>query len=234
MCLADKCARFISSRFLVYLQLDFVLHEVRNDLLRDLFQNLFGESLLATVPVVIKLDELDDVSSGWPALRVPEDDIISVELDHLFEVAVAKPNDDDAQRELAALHNDVLGKRHVVNVAVSQNDKDVVHPLVHGCFDVVDDRPQAGAEVRRPVQPSLVQRVLVRVEDPLHPVDLRQLLPVQVEAVRDCVHSHVSRDPAEAVRKVLMVVAVRLQDSPDLPDCSLVVVRQSLRAYKMQ
>ena len=75
---------------------------------------------------MVELDELDDVSSDLLAGLVCQTAIIAIELLHRREISVTHTDNDDRAWQLSKLVDQVLGSRHVMDSAVSEEEQDLI------------------------------------------------------------------------------------------------------------
>ena len=90
-------------------------------------KHLLGEDVGASGRILLELNELDDVSGGRAAAVVSEDGAVAVELLHHFEFLHSDSDDDDGERQLGGVHNQALGLVHVVDLAVGDDQENVVN-----------------------------------------------------------------------------------------------------------
>eukprot|EP00350_Pseudokeronopsis_sp_OXSARD2_P009538 CAMPEP_0170562742 /NCGR_PEP_ID=MMETSP0211-20121228/62260_1 /TAXON_ID=311385 /ORGANISM="Pseudokeronopsis sp., Strain OXSARD2" /LENGTH=121 /DNA_ID=CAMNT_0010880041 /DNA_START=74 /DNA_END=439 /DNA_ORIENTATION=- len=85
---------------------------------------------MTTANELFELDELNDIPGSSFSLAVPQHILITIKLFHCFELFFAYANYDDAQRQVGSFDNGVFGLIHVVDLSISQYQKNVVAHLV--------------------------------------------------------------------------------------------------------
>lgn len=78
---------------LLSLRNDVVALHVRADLIRNFFEDLFGQ--ITPGDGLVELYELDDITGNTLAHRILQRAIVAIELIHLLEVCIAHSNNDD-------------------------------------------------------------------------------------------------------------------------------------------
>ena len=94
------------------------------DLVRYLLEHLLCQ--ITALHCLPKLHELHNVPETWPALIVSEHAAITVKFFHSAEVSIADSDNDDGGRQGRQLDQELLCPWHVVDAAVSQEQKDLV------------------------------------------------------------------------------------------------------------
>ena len=123
-----------------WLRHDPLLYHVFYELVWYLFEDFLGQHAeVASLLEVLKLDELDDVADGGLSPGVSDSHLIAVQLLHVGEIGIAYAHDDDRERVLGTLNDKICGLRHVMDDAISQNEKDVVHLSVDLSLHVLED-----------------------------------------------------------------------------------------------
>ena len=116
-------------------------HHIAHKLIGDFFKDFFCKetNVCTALLEVVEFNKLNDVSQTRLALGVAKDDIISIKRDHVGKVGMTNSNDDDAQRVLGTLYNQVLSFLHVVNLTICKDQEYVIHLKMHTGFHVVKD-----------------------------------------------------------------------------------------------
>ena len=71
--------------------------------------------------VLLEFHKLHQISHCALPSRVPEEFAVRVEFLHHLELLAAYSNDDDAQRQARSLYEEVLGRRHVMDLSICDN-----------------------------------------------------------------------------------------------------------------
>ena len=119
---------------------DLLLDHVLYELVWYLLEDLFGQHAeIASFLEVLKLDELDDIADSRLAAGIPDSDFVTVQLLHVREIRIAYPHNDNREGVLGTLNDKICGLRHIMDDAISQNEKDVVHLSVDLGLHVLED-----------------------------------------------------------------------------------------------
>lgn len=99
---------------------------------------------------LVKGHELHDVSGCLLPLAVVES-VVSVKRVHVSEVSRPNADDDDGEREVAVLDDEVYGLIHIVDFAVGEDQQHLVAvgSLLMGLVGKVDELRDYGREVGR-------------------------------------------------------------------------------------
>ena len=88
---------------------------------------------------VFELYELDNVSHGWFSACIPQNLLISVQLNHIAEIFISNAHYNDTKRVLRAFNDQICGLSHVMNNSISEDKQNVIHWQLYISFHVVQD-----------------------------------------------------------------------------------------------
>ena len=119
------------------LRLDLVLDHVSDELIGHLLEHLLGQLSQIHRVKVFEFDELHYIAHCRLISRIPHDLVIPVKFDHIREIRLSNPHNDDTEGVLRALDYQIFGLLHIVDDTVGENEQDVIHRLLDVGFHIV-------------------------------------------------------------------------------------------------